>query len=223
MFVGHFAVGMLAKRAAPRISLGTLVLAAVFADLVCFVLILFGIEHFITIPGVDYNRAFGFIQWSHSLAMLMLFWGVIVALAYYIVRESVRGAWIVWGLVVSHWVLDVISHRRDMQLAPHTGLNVGFGLWNSLPATLIVEGGFWLFAIILYLRATQPRTRVGIAILWIGLLLITLVGLSNPTQGIDPDPTRAGIGGLVVFSVFVAWAYWADHLRTTRPIVEARP
>jgi hypothetical protein len=33
MFVGHFAVGLAAKRVAPAVSLGTLVLAAMLADL----------------------------------------------------------------------------------------------------------------------------------------------------------------------------------------------
>jgi hypothetical protein len=213
MFIGHFAAGLIAKRAAPQISLGTLVLAAVFADLVCFVLLLFGIDFFIAIPGVPYNRNFGFIQWSHSLAMLMFFWGPIVGLAYYLVAETVRGAWIVWGMVVSHWVLDVISHRRDMQLAPHTSLNLGLGLWNSLLATIIVEGGFWAIAIFFYLRGTQSRTRLGLVVFWIGAALLTLIGLSNPAQGIDPDPLRASVGGLIVFGVFVAWSYWVNRLR----------
>src|SRR5262245_33534011 len=28
--------------------------------------------------------------------------------------------------------------------------------WNSIQATLIIEGGFWLLAIILYVRSTHP-------------------------------------------------------------------
>jgi hypothetical protein len=33
MFVGHYAVALIARRAEPRINLGTLALAAMFADL----------------------------------------------------------------------------------------------------------------------------------------------------------------------------------------------
>lgn len=213
MFVGHFAVAMIAKRAEPEVSLGTFALAAVFADLVCFGLLLFGIDRFITIPGVTFNRNIGFISWSHSLAM-MIFWGIFLASGYYVLLESARAAWILFAVVVSHWVLDVISHRRDMELWPR-GPAFGLGLWNSLPATILIESGFWTLAIVIYLRSTQPRTRFGLAVLWVGIALLTLIGLSSPGQGIDPDPLRASIGGFLVFGIFVAWAYWADHLRST--------
>jgi len=46
MFLGHFAVALAAKRAAPEISLGTLFLAAQLADLIWPNLFLLGIERF---------------------------------------------------------------------------------------------------------------------------------------------------------------------------------
>lgn len=212
MFVGHFAVAMIAKRAEPKVSLGTFAFAAVFADLICFGLLLFGIDHFITIPGVTLNRNIGFISWSHSLAA-MIFWGLFFSVGYFLLKDSMRAAWILFAVVISHWVLDVISHRRDMELWPH-GPAFGLGLWNSLPATIIIEGGFWALAIAIYLQTTQARTRLSLFVLWIGIALLTLIGLSNPAQGVDPDPLRASVGGFVVFGVFIAWAYVADRLRS---------
>ena len=44
MFIGHFAVGFAAKRAAPRASLATLIAAASFTDILWPVLVLLGIE-----------------------------------------------------------------------------------------------------------------------------------------------------------------------------------
>ncbi len=44
MFIGHFAVSLAAKRAAPTVSLGMLFLAAQLADLVWPNLLLMGIE-----------------------------------------------------------------------------------------------------------------------------------------------------------------------------------
>ena len=44
MFIGHFAVGFAAKRVAPRVSLGTLFLAAQFIDLLWPTLLLLGVE-----------------------------------------------------------------------------------------------------------------------------------------------------------------------------------
>ena len=44
MFLGHVAVGMAAKRAAPRVSLAVLILAAQLADVIWPVLVGLGVE-----------------------------------------------------------------------------------------------------------------------------------------------------------------------------------
>ena len=44
MFLGHFGVGLGAKRAAPSVSLGTLFIAGQFADLLWPSLVLLGYE-----------------------------------------------------------------------------------------------------------------------------------------------------------------------------------
>ena len=45
MFIGHYALGLAAKRAAPRTSLGTLFIAPTLADLLWPFLLLLGLEH----------------------------------------------------------------------------------------------------------------------------------------------------------------------------------
>jgi hypothetical protein len=214
MLVGHFAAAMVGKRIEPGISLGTLVFAALLADLLCFVFLIAGLEHFDAVPGVRLNRFIGHdIAYSHSLLMGAV-WAGLFATAYFLKRRFPRGAWILFAVVLSHWVLDVISHRPDMPLAPGVSTVLGLGLWNSFPATLIVEGGFWLLAIILYVRGTSPKTRAGAYAFWIGIALLTLAGANNLFAGIDPNPVRAGIGGLIFFTPFVAWAYWINRLRS---------
>lgn len=52
MFLGHFAVGMAAKRVAPRVSLGTLFVAAQFLDLLWPTLLLLGIERVRIVAGL---------------------------------------------------------------------------------------------------------------------------------------------------------------------------
>ena len=66
---------------------------------------------------------------------------------------------------------------------------------------------------ILYARATRPKTRLATYAFWPVVVLITLAWRRNISAGIDPDPVRAGIGGLIFFSLLVAWAYWIDRLR----------
>jgi hypothetical protein len=216
MFAGHLAVGLVGKRIEPRISLGTWTLAALAADLLFFVFLLGGIEHIGIASGVTVNRFVGDIPYSHSLLMDAI-WGGLFAAAYWMRARHPRGAWLLFGAVVSHWVLDFISHRPDMQLAPGTHAVFGLELWNSIPATLVLEGGAWLLALVLYSSATRARTRVGIYAFWSGAALLTLAFYGNITGGIDPNPVRAGTSGLIFFSLTVAWAYWMNR---ARPISE---
>ncbi|MGH9871171.1 MAG: hypothetical protein ACRD9S_01755 [Pyrinomonadaceae bacterium] len=216
MLVGHLAVGFVAKRIEPKISLGTWILAALFSDLLVFPLLIAGIEHFDVVPAANLNRAIGRdIVYSHSL-LTNVIWAALFAAIYFLRRRYPRGALLLFAVVLSHWLLDFISHRPDMQLAPGMHQVFGLGLWNSLYATLIVEGGFWLLAVIIYARATRPTRRAGSYAFWIGVALLTLVWRGNLTAGIDPNPVKAGIGGLIMFSLLVAWAYWINRLRPAR-------
>jgi hypothetical protein len=81
---------------------------------------------------------------------------------------------------------------------------------------LIIEGGFWLFAIILYVRAPYPKKRIANHAFWPVIAFLTLAWYGNITKGISPDPVRAGINGLIFFSLVVAWAYWMNRLRTVQ-------
>jgi hypothetical protein len=213
MLVGHLAVGLIAKRIEPRVSLGTWTIAVLLADLLVFPFLIAGIERLDVVPGVGANRMVGHdIAYSHSLLMDAI-WAALFAAAYFLRRRNPSGTWLLFVAVLSHWPLDVLSHRPDMSLAPGVHMVFGLGLWNSLPATLIVEGGFWLLAIILYLRATYPKKRMGTYAFWGGVILLTLVWKGNITAGMDPNPVRAGIAGLISFSLVVAWAYWINRLR----------
>jgi hypothetical protein len=203
MLVGHLGVGLIGKRVEPKISLGTWMLAVLLADLVCFPLLIAGVERF--------QGSAGDIPYSHSLLMNAI-WAALFAAAYFARRRYPRGAWLLFGGVFSHWVLDVISHKPDMQLAPGVDTAWGLGLWNSVPATLVVEGGFWLLAIFIYVRATRPKKLGFYFAFWIGIALLTLTWYGNIRRGMDPDPVRAGVGGLIFFSIVVAWAYWVNRL-----------
>ena len=46
--------------------------------------------------------------------------------------------------------------------------------------------------------------------------LVTLVWCGNISAGMDPNPIKAGIGGLIMFSLLLAWTYWINRLRPTR-------
>src|SRR4051812_18653488 len=141
MFIGHFAVGFGAKRYAPRVSLGTLFLACQLADIVWPVLVLAGIETFEIKPGITAVTPLDFTSYpySHSLVALSL-WAAAFALVHKALRHARWTVAIVLAIVVlSHWALNVASHRPDMPILLHGGPLLGLGLWYSLPATIIVE------------------------------------------------------------------------------------
>src|SRR5262245_8176799 len=215
MLVGHLALGLVAKRIEPKISLGAWMLAVMLVDLLCFAFLIAGIEHFDAEPGITRARFVFhniYFVYSHSLLMNVIL-AALFATAYFLRRRYQRGAWLLFAAVLSHWPLDFVSHNPDMPLAPWASAVYGLGLWNSIPATLIVEGGFWLLAITLYVHATNPNKRAGIYAFWPVIAFLTLAWYGNITRGIDPDPVKAGINGLIFFSLVVVWAYWMNRLR----------
>lgn len=217
MHVGHFAVGFLSKRVEPRISLGTFFLAALLPDFLWAIFLISKIEH------VEFRQGMGAgnyiasmdVPWSHSLLMVVI-WGTLFAVGWFCKRHSARGAGILFAAVVSHWLLDSVS--LTSKFAPGLHYEVGLRLWSSVPATLIVEGGFWLIALIVYARSTRPKNRLGSYVFWIGVPLLTLSWYGNVTGPPPASAVAAGISSLIYFSLTVAWAYWVNRLRPAKQV-----
>jgi hypothetical protein len=87
-------------------------------------------------------------------------WATAFALIYYAIARYWPGAVAIWIGVVSHWILDWITHRADMPLYPG-GLRFGLGLWNSVGGTLAVEIAMFAIGVWVYMRTTRPRDRIG--------------------------------------------------------------
>jgi len=216
MFVGHFAVALAAKRAAPRTSLATLFAAAQLLDLVWPVLVLAGLETVRIDPG---NTAFTPLDftsypWSHS-ALLAAGWAGLFGAAYLLRTGDRAGAAVCAALVASHWLLDVASHRPDLPLYPG-GPKEGLGLWGSVPWTLAVELTLFALGLALYLGATRARDAVGRWAL-VGLIAFLLVAyLGNVAGPPPPSPTAVAVVTLVGWAVILPWAAWADRHREAR-------
>lgn len=216
MFIGHFALGFAAKRLVPRVSLGMLFLAAQFADVLWPALVLAGLEQVRIDPGNTAFTPLDFISypWSHSLLML-IGWGLLVGGAYRVIAGGRWSVLVLSGLVVSHWVLDWITHRPDMPLYPG-GAKVGLGLWNDVPATMAVETALYLAGVVVYLRATRPRDAAG---RWAPISLIAtllLIYAANVLSGPPPSVSAVVAAGLAGFVLLTAWAWWVDYHREPR-------
>ena len=213
MFIGHFAVGFAAKRAAPSVSLGTLFLACELVDLIWPVFLLAGIERVRIDPGNTAFTPLDFLSypWTHSLVMNAA-WAVLFGGLYFLFRRNWRAALVVAAVVLSHWFLDLAAHRPDLPLVPG-GAVFGFGLWNSIPATLIVESLLFAGGLAVYFGSTRAKDRIGS--FGLGALIVVLV-LSYLAAAFGPVPPTvdaiawAGLaGGLLT----CAWGYWIDRHR----------
>ena len=59
--------------------------------------------------------------------------------------------------------------------------------------TLLIEGGLWLAALVVYVRATRASKRAGIYVFWPVIAFVMLAWIGNV--------------------LFLAWAYWMDRVR----------
>ncbi|HSL23184.1 MAG TPA: hypothetical protein VK886_16765 [Vicinamibacterales bacterium] len=212
MFIGHFAVAFAAKRVAPRASLGTLMLATSLVDLVWPILLILGLEHVRIEPG---NTAFTPLRFTdypitHSIPGA-LFWAAFLAGAWYWRHRLPRPALVIGAAVLSHWVLDAVSHGPDVPVLPG-GPYVGLGLWNSVAATLIVEGLIFAAAVAWYARTTRARDRVGTWSLAGLVVFLTVVYLLNVFAPPPPNERLLAYGALVAW-LLVPWPYWIDRHR----------
>lgn len=215
MFIGHIGLALATKRVAPQPSLGTLTLAAQWADGMWPIFLLLGWEQVNIVPGITAVTPLSFVSYpySHSLIADVL-WGVILGGVYFAWRRDRNGAFCLFALVVSHWVLDFISHRPDMPLWPG-GTQYGLGLWYSVPATLLVEFALFGFGVIVYARTTRPRDRLGSFLLWIFVAALAVIYLMSVFGPPPPSVLVLAWSGLLGW-LFLAWAYWIDRHRENR-------
>lgn len=220
MFAGHAALALALKPRLPRQSLGILFAATFFIDLVWPVLLILGIERVAIDPG---NTAFTPLDfqhypWTHSL-LTVLIWAPLFAFVALRFKVSDRRAFLLLAfLVFSHWLLDLLSHRPDLPLTPGASPKLGLGLWNSIPGTLLVEGGLYALGVTLYVRSTVARDRVGSIGLWSLLVFIFVIWVSGPFSPPPPSAQAIGVVGLLTWLIPV-WAHWADSHRTmVRPV-----
>jgi len=218
VFIGHYALGFAAKRVAPRTSLGHLFIAPSLADLLWPFFVLLGWEQVHIIGGSNPFLVLWFDSYplSHSLFMLLV-WGAVYGFLYRARTGDKRAATVIALLVVSHWVLDFITHRPDMPLYPGAASpKVGLGLWNSVAGTVTVETVMLIAGVAIYTRTTRARDGMGRWGLWSLLLLLALGYYGSLFTPPPPSTNALAIGGIIFGWVFVLLAWWVDRHRETQ-------
>ncbi len=181
------------------------------------VFLLASIERMTIDPGITGMTPFVFVSypWSHSLVMAGV-WALVFGAGHYAFRKDAATAKTISAVVFSHWVLDWVTHRPDLQIVPGWEFRTGLGLWNSIPGTVAVETAMFLSAAWWYDRATEPldgKGRWG----WFALIVVLLASYAA-TLGEPPKPGQErmiAMGGLVTW-LFIPWAAWADRHRAFR-------
>lgn len=168
---GHFAVSFASKPYSPRVPLAVLLVATMFLDLLFMGMASFG--------AADPN------SWSHGLFMSVV-WSLVAALLFASIYRSYRAGVVVGLVILSHWVLDLISHPipfstfswskwqwsyghpmpPDLPLFFASSPKVALGLYNSISAVqatvlevvMLLLGAAFYATYVVKLRRTKTPT-----------------------------------------------------------------
>lgn len=167
--IDHAATALIIKRRFPRQPIWVLLLSVQVMEFVWVGLNLLGVERTTTETTVasvsDLHLAY--MPYSHSVAtMLGVAVGAWAVLA--IFRRSKLGLAVAIG-IASHLVLDLLTHARDITLAPGIeNIRLGLGFYSQSPAVaFLLELGYGVFCWWIY--------RGGKAL----LVVITLFNVAN--------------------------------------------
>jgi membrane-bound metal-dependent hydrolase YbcI (DUF457 family) len=214
MFIGHFGAGLAAKKVDTKPSLGTMFFAAQLFDLIWPVFLLLGIEKVKIVPGISAANPldFTYYPWSHSL-LIVLFWSFLFGIIYFRIKKNLKSSVVLSLLVLSHWILDLLVHIPDLPLWPGSDIKVGFGLWNSVVSSVLLEFIIFAAGVYLYLNVTQSKNRKGTFGFWGLIAFLVIIYVTNIFSPPPPSAEAIGYAGLLQW-LFIPWAYWVDRNRS---------
>jgi len=212
MFIGHLAAGLASKKISNSLSLAMMFIAAQFLDLLWPILVLLGIETVRIEEGITklIPLDFTYYPYSHSLLMVIV-WSMIFGLIYLVITKNRQNALILGGLVLSHWVLDLLVHRPDLPLTPFSDYKVGLGLWNYPFVEIIVELALFFAGTYFYFTSKRPKKKIAFWSLIGFLLIIQFMNFFGP---LPPDVNSIAWGGNMMW-LLIIWAWWIERENKT--------
>lgn len=176
MYAGHFAAGLAIKARVPQAPTAAVLAGVGFLDLLFGPFVLLGIELIHPTPGVPPGFHLDYIDWSHSLAMALL-WSALYAACF-----LKRGRVVALALAVavfSHFALDFLMHPGDLALWPGSAAHVGLGLW-LWSGWWWFELGFVLLCSAYYLARARKLGTFGGRGLWVCGVVVALHVVNSP-------------------------------------------
>jgi membrane-bound metal-dependent hydrolase YbcI (DUF457 family) len=219
MFAGHYAAALAAKAAEPKTPMWALVAAAQLVDIGWAGLVIAGIERGSidpTLPGSAF--VLEHMPWTHSLPAAIVWALAATLLSKTLLRLSTGAAIAIGAVVFSHWLLDLIVHRPDLELYPE-GPKLGLGLWNMpVPeqaleiGLLAVAGMFW----------AAQRARAGLAAwpaaAFVALLIVVQIIAMLLPQEASESLVGAAPSALAVYIVLALVAIFLDGRRAPQAL-----
>jgi hypothetical protein len=216
MFLGHYGIALAMKRAQPKISLGSLFLAAQLADLLWGCFLLLGWEQVRILPDSNPFLRLQFIDYpiSHSLAG-MIGWGVAAAIVYYSwpTRDTTRhwqASALIGLAVVSHYLLDALVHLPDLPLVGNDSPKLGLGLWNHFGPSVVLELLALAAGAGVYVALRSRRHPVRPVRLAIVLLILAGTYAASIFGPPPPGATVIAMGDIVFILALAVLGGWAD-------------
>ncbi len=215
MFIGHFAPAFVAATQKQAPSLPLLCLGGQLVDWAFFGLVLIGTEKMRFTPGISAMNPMDLyhMPFTHSLVGSIAFattFGVLIAL----LTRNRTATLLGFGVVLSHWFLDLLVHVPDLTLAG-TPPKLGLGLWNypliEMPLELALTFGALWFC---WKRLALPAGRV--ALLGGVMLALQVYNWFGP---VEPEVTPAtSILALVAYGLITLLAWWAARRSTQQSL-----
>lgn len=178
MYVGHFAAGLALKGRVPEAPTWGLLMGVGVLDILFGPFVLAGAERASLTPGVPPGFSLDFIDWSHSLAMSLV-WSAVYGVVFLGYGRKIATTMSL--AVFSHFLMDLPMHPPDMALWPGSATHLGLGLWRSLPTgwwfveLAVITAGFAYY----YSRSRKEGGFGGRA--WgVGLVLLVLHVMNSP-------------------------------------------
>jgi hypothetical protein len=210
MFVGHYAAALAGKAIEPRAPLWTLVAGAQLVDIAWAGLLMTGAEKVrfdTSLPGSALDLYH--MPYTHSLPAAALWAVAALLLSRLLLRLPWRAAGVIGAVVFSHWLLDFLVHRPDLELW-FGGAKVGLGWWNYPVAEATLEmglialaGGAWLWSRGAWSRSAWPA--LGFMAFLLALQIVA--GFTVPAG----SAFAYGRTALIIFLVVTAVSILADR------------
>jgi hypothetical protein len=178
MYAGHYAAALAIKAKEPRAPTWALLLGVGFLDVLFGILVMLGIERVTMTPGVTPGFSLDFIDWSHSLAMSLV-WAGLFSIPFWRRGRAIGVA--AAFAVFSHFLLDLPMHPPDLALWPGSTVHLGLGLWKRLPV-----GWWWVELAVIavfygyYVSRARTAKTFGGRALWACAVILALHLFNSP-------------------------------------------